>query len=252
MADGSAPSPAAGRRVAPDDVWEAVKEDYVAGLSAPECSRRHGVGRSALYKRAAAEKWRRVDLPWTPPPGLDAEDEGVALAARVDGDIDRIDFHQLAFVAQARMMRAVLRGDAVAALRWRRVRLVMDAESDEMAHELARDEHLRRQAEDPTGDDWVPVGRMTARDLGEDPSDEPQPDVVFSVPRGSEAAATAPAAILEGKAREAAGAPPDDAPSAADEADASDASDASDGVFSFAGDPGRGFVDRETPPEADP
>ena len=84
---------------------------------------------------------------------------------------------------------------------------------------------------------------MTARDLGDDPSDddEPQPDVVFSVPRGSEAAA---AAIIEGRARAAAGPPPD--------ADASDASDASDGVFSFAGDPGRGFVDRETLPDPDP
>jgi hypothetical protein len=255
MADGSAPSPASGRQVAPEDVWEAVKEDYVDGLSAAQCCRRHGVGRSALYKRAAAQKWRRVDLPWTPPALLDAEDEGVALAARVDGDIDRIEFHELAFVAQARMMRAVLRGDAVAALRWRRVRLIMDAEADEMAHELARDEHLLREAEDPAedpdGEDWVPVGRMTARDLGEDPSDddEPQPDVVFSVPRGSEAAA---AAIIEGRARAAAGPPPDDAPSAVDEADASDASDASDGVFSFTGDPGRGFVDRETPPDPDP
>lgn len=106
MADGSAPSPASGRQVAPEDVWEAVKEDYVDGLSAAQCCRRHGVGRSALYKRAAAQKWRRVDLPWTPPAMLDAEDEGVALAARVDGDIDRIEFHELAFVAQARMMRA--------------------------------------------------------------------------------------------------------------------------------------------------
>lgn len=243
MADGSAPSPASGRRVAPEDVWEAVKEDYVDGLSAEQCCRRHGVGRSALYKRAAAQKWRRVDLPWTPPAGLDAEDEGVALAARVDADIDRIEFHELAFVAQARMMRAVLRGDAAAALRWRRVRQIMDAEADEVARELARDEHLLREAEDPAEDDWVPVGRMTARDLGDDPSDddEPQPDVVFSVPRGSEAAA---AAIIEGRARAAAGPPPD--------ADASDASDASDGVFSFAGDPGRGFVDRETPPDPDP
>ncbi len=231
MADGSVPSPASGRQIAPEDVWEAVKEDYVDGLSAEQCCRRHGVGRSALYKRAAAQKWRRVDLPWTPPAGLDAEDEGVALAARVDGDIDRIEFHELAFVAQARMMRAVLRGDAVAALRWRRVRLIMDVEADEMAHELARDEHLVREAEDPAEDDWVPVGRMTARDLGEDPSDddEPQPDVVFSVRRSAGPAAAAAASAAFG-------------------ADAVDASDASDCVFSSARDP----ADGPKPPEADP
>ena len=111
----------AGRRPAPDDVWAMVRIDYLNGLSAKQCCERHGVGRSALRARAQTEGWRRADQPWILDNGLDPDDEGVELDSRTDGDIDQIDNDQFMDMARRRMKRALLRGDAVAALRWRRV-----------------------------------------------------------------------------------------------------------------------------------
>ncbi|AQR62841.1 hypothetical protein BZG35_15145 [Brevundimonas sp. LM2] len=125
---------------APQAVWAQVREDYLAGRSASECCRLHGVGLSALRGRAAREGWRRADQPWTPPARLDPWDEGVALEESIGGDLDRVELGSLAFVAHRRMMRAVLRGDAMEALRWRRVRLVMDAEAAEILEAIERDE----------------------------------------------------------------------------------------------------------------
>lgn len=146
MADGSQfPTPhGGGRRSAPDEVWARAREDYLAGMSAPEVCRLHGVGVAALRARAARERWRRMDQPWTPPPNrLDVWDEGVALEDRVGGDLDRIELCELAFVAHRRMMRAVLRGDAAEALRWQRVRIAMDAEEAELDRLIAQDEAIR-------------------------------------------------------------------------------------------------------------
>ncbi|HEY1224625.1 MAG TPA: hypothetical protein VGE54_05295 [Brevundimonas sp.] len=149
--DGPTNTPSTGRRSAPDAVWDAVRADYLAGTSAPECARRHGVGVRALRKRAARQGWRRMDQPWSPPNRLDAEDEGVALEQDVDGDLDRIDYAQLGYVANCRMMRAVLRGDAVAALRWRRVSQAMEAEQAEIDRMILQDDmlHAQRRAAAP-------------------------------------------------------------------------------------------------------
>ena len=136
--------PPAGRRVAPEAVWAEVRRDYTDGMSAPDCCRRHGVGLTALRDRAAREGWRRADLPWVPPRNLlDPEDEGVALEARAS--LDQIDLCQLSYVAQRRMMRAVLRGNAVEALRWRRVAQAMNEEEAEMDRMREQDEALWRQ-----------------------------------------------------------------------------------------------------------
>jgi len=143
MPDGAPASPANGHRSAPDEVWAQVREDYLAGISAPECCRRHGVGLTALRKRAAREGWRRADQPWTPPLRLDPWDEGVLLEERIDGDLDKVEMHELEWVADRRMMRAVLRGDAVEALRWRRVRFVLDADARETARRIHADEVMR-------------------------------------------------------------------------------------------------------------
>lgn len=121
-----------GRRAAPDEVWAAVREDYLSGLSAPEVCARHGVGLRTMRGRAAQEGWRRSDQPWAPRNRLDPDDEGVELEARVGGDLDKVELCELSFVAARRMMRAVMRGDAAEALRWRRVRDAMDAEDAEM------------------------------------------------------------------------------------------------------------------------
>ena len=134
---------------APQAVWAQVREDYLAGRPATECCRLHGVGLSALRGRAAREGWRRADQPWTPPARLDPWDEGVALEEETGGDLDQVEFGSLAWIAHRRMMRAVLRGDAMEALRWRRVRLIMDAEAAEEAEGEARfdaEEARRAQA----------------------------------------------------------------------------------------------------------
>lgn len=142
--------------IAPPEVWAAVRDDYLAGVPATECCRRHGVGLTTLRKRAGLEGWRRVDQPWTPPDRLDPWDEGVELEDRVEGDLDRVEIGALAWVAHRRMMRAVLRGDAAEALRWRRVRLAMDEEEAEMAQWLERDEARAVHRGDPGPADVPP------------------------------------------------------------------------------------------------
>ncbi|MFJ6025740.1 hypothetical protein ACIQC9_14200 [Brevundimonas sp. NPDC092305] len=152
--DDHLPAPApTGRRMAPDDVWVQVREDYLGGLSAPECCRRYGVGLSALRERAAREGWRRIDQPWTPPNPLDPDDEGLVLEEQVGGDLDKVDLCQLSYVAFRRMMRAVMRGDAAEALRWRRVRQAMDDEEAELDRMIARQEAVRHYLGYPDGPD---------------------------------------------------------------------------------------------------
>ncbi|MBJ7485913.1 hypothetical protein [Brevundimonas sp.] len=121
-----------GRPAAPEAVWARVRKDYVAGLSAADCRRRHGVGLTALYERARAEGWRRADRPWAPAVDLDPDDEGAALDMAIDGDLDQVDHPLMIEVADQQMKRAVLRGDANAALRWRRIRLALVADLAEI------------------------------------------------------------------------------------------------------------------------
>ena len=147
MDDASPTDPAdAGLQSAPEEVWDRVREDYLAGWSAPACCRRHGVGLSTLRKRAAEEQWRRTDQPWAAPRGLDRDDEGLALEERVDGDLEQIPLGELSLVAFQRMMRAVLHGNAAEALRWRRVRQALDAEDAHLARLYERTEAARRKA----------------------------------------------------------------------------------------------------------
>ena len=140
--DETAENTGQGRRHPPVEVWDAVRADYLSGLSAPECCRRHGVGLSGLRARAARESWRRVDQPWMPPNRLDPYDEGLELEEAIGGDLDRIDFGDLPHVARSRVARAVLRGDALAALRWRRVATLLQEDDDEL-HRWAEEDAFR-------------------------------------------------------------------------------------------------------------
>jgi len=146
MAQGSGRAAAA-----PETVWEAVKADYLAGLSGPDCCRRHGVKLSALRDRAARHGWRRADQPWTPPHALDPWDEGLALEEATEGDLDRLDWEELAHVAESRMMRAVLRGDAGEVMRWDRVTTILDQRAAEVNRWAQQEEvrawHARNRAE---------------------------------------------------------------------------------------------------------
>ncbi|QLQ12388.1 MAG: hypothetical protein HZY74_02585 [Brevundimonas sp.] len=136
----AAPSTPRGRHQAPDEIWAEVRADYLAGLSAPACCRRYGVGLTALRDRAAREGWRRRDQPWVAPNNLDIEDEGVQLEEEVDGDLDRVEPSHLAWVAHRRMLRAVMRGQATEALRWNRVEQVMLKHEAELERLIQQDE----------------------------------------------------------------------------------------------------------------
>ena len=153
MSDLVLPAPRAARPV----VWDGVRHDYLSGLPAHECCRRHGVTIAALRARAARQGWRRIDQPWVPPNALPAEDEGVQLEQRSEGDLDRIDVSELGFVAHRRMLRCVLRGDAAGALRWRRVEKMLLEEEAELRLYLCQEEALNstRLAEEADGADWL-------------------------------------------------------------------------------------------------
>jgi hypothetical protein len=109
-----------------------------------------------MRSRAANEGWRRVDQPWSPRNRLDPDDEGVELEARVGGDLNKVELRELSFIAVRRMMRAVLRGDAMEALRWRRVREAMEAEEAEMER-LAEQQDAIRNA-------WLGYAELDALD----------------------------------------------------------------------------------------
>ena len=119
--------------------------------------------------------WRRIDQPWTPGNALDPSDEGVQLEQRSEGDLDRIDTCELIFVAHRRMLRAVLRGDAAGALRWRRVGQALEAEEAEMRRYLCQQEALNsaRLAEEADGADWLrrTPGLLPAADVDSADSD---------------------------------------------------------------------------------
>lgn len=143
MSEAQPSDPPACRRVS-SEVWAEVREAYVSGLSAPACCRRFGVGLSALRQRAAGEGWRRADMPWTPPAiHLDPEDEGVKLEEDISGDLDMLHPFMLSRVAERRMMRAVLRGDATEVMRWHRVYRAMETLQLEEDREHAYEDAMR-------------------------------------------------------------------------------------------------------------
>jgi len=173
MSDARPLTAARARRPAPKTVWEAVRADYLAGLPAHECCRRHGVTIAALRSRAARNRWRRIDQPWTPANTLSPDDEGVQLEQRSEGDLDRIDTCELIFVAHRRMLRCVLRGDAAGALRWRRVGQALEAEEAEMRRYLCQEEQLNsiRIAEEAAGAPWLRPTPGLARAADADSAD---------------------------------------------------------------------------------
>ena len=185
MADGTAlaPAPTGRRPSAPDEVWDQVREAYLAGASAPDCCRTYGVGLSALRARSARDGWRRIDQPFSPPANrLDPWDEGLELEDRVDGDLDKVEPRELSWVAWRRMTRAILRGDAAEALRWRRVRIAMDEEADELDRLIAQDEALQVHRDDEAECQALRGDDDRGADAGPHPNDPDDPDGVFQTP----------------------------------------------------------------------
>ena len=149
-----------GRQVVPEEVWETVKADYLAGLSGPDCCRRHGVSLSALRNRAAREGWRRLDQPWIPPQSLDPWDEGRILEERICGNLDLIEWGELSGVAEGRMMRAVLRGDSAEFMRWHKVAEIIDVREAELRRRAEEEEvrkyQIRQRARDIEAEEAEP------------------------------------------------------------------------------------------------
>lgn len=177
MDDASPFNPAGrGRRIMPEPVWEAARDDYLAGLSGPEVCARHGLRLGTFKQRAARDHWRRKDQ-LAPKSATRPLDEGQALEAEVDGDLDRLDYAQLAHVANCRMMRAVLRGGAIEALRWSRVEALMAARQDVVDQWVEENEAIsaaNRAAPDDDADQTDSTDRTDSTDLifiedGEDP-----------------------------------------------------------------------------------
>lgn len=105
------------------ETWDEVREAYLAGWSAPQLCARYGMGLSAFRERARIEGWRREDHEGArlSPAWRDPDDDGPSMELRCEGDVDMLDDDTLFALAGRRMRRAVLRGQAVEALRWRRI-----------------------------------------------------------------------------------------------------------------------------------
>lgn len=145
------PCTSRGHRRTPDRVWDAARRDYLAGFSGPEVCERHALKLSTFRRHAAKGEWRRADQPAPDLPD-DPLDEGQALEAEVDGDLNRLEYSQLSHVANCRMMRAVLRGGAIEALRWSRVEALMAAKQDEVDQWVDEMETAAARARDDAAD----------------------------------------------------------------------------------------------------
>lgn len=98
-------------RIRSDDTWARARDDYLAGMTAEQVCRRYDLALRALRDHARAEGWRRIDQ--TDPEPDDA-----------DGDFaifEDFDIEDLERMSRRRMIAATVRGDAMAANRWRRV-----------------------------------------------------------------------------------------------------------------------------------
>ena len=121
-------------RRASDRVWGFVREDYLGGETAAEVCRRWGVSVGSLRARAAAEGWRRADLPQVDPEPRPREPDpepGFGPPAPEPGPAD---YPNLARRALARFERPLSCGRAAEASTWLRLHARLRA--------LARAENL--------------------------------------------------------------------------------------------------------------
>ncbi|HEX8231771.1 MAG TPA: hypothetical protein VF559_00290, partial [Caulobacteraceae bacterium] len=100
-------------RRASEDTWDAAREDYLSGWSAPQVCARHGLGLSNLKARAREEGWRRADQPEPDRPSFEEE------AAADTGPMP--SWREQAEVSRRAMNRAQNKGDALEAHRWLRL-----------------------------------------------------------------------------------------------------------------------------------
>ncbi len=111
-------------RIRSPETWLQARDDYRSGLSAEAVCRRHDLGLSAFRKRARRYGWRRMDQD-DPAPG--------------NGDLwiyDDIGSHDQVDTARLRFVQALERGQAIEAVRWRRLWLTLREESDAFDEEL--------------------------------------------------------------------------------------------------------------------
>jgi len=113
------------------ETWLKAREDYVAGVPAPEVCDRYGLGLSNLRQPAEEEGWRRRDMddPDPEPP--------IPTGAPADPKL-------MAEQAWARAARAIERGRVLEASRWTKLAAELRAQA-EAAAEAARKLHERNR-----------------------------------------------------------------------------------------------------------
>ncbi|MFN3668093.1 MAG: hypothetical protein ACK4VY_02195 [Brevundimonas sp.] len=121
-------------RSRPEAAWEAIRHDYLAGVSARELCDRYGVALSTLRLKAKEGGWRRTDqaddYPWSAGSDLYADDAASDDRAPADAE----SWAELADNARFRLRRAIASGRAAEAASWLRVherlRALVIAEAD--------------------------------------------------------------------------------------------------------------------------
>ena len=141
-------------RIRSDETWARARDDYLAGMTAEQVCRRHDLGLRAFRDHARDGGWRRVDQPDPEPDDADAD-----FAIFEDYDIEDLER-----MSRRRMIAATVRGDAMAANRWRRV-------YDLWAGEVAA---RRRRERDAAYDARIRAERE-AREAAERAQDAPPP-----------------------------------------------------------------------------
>ena len=111
-------------RIRSSQTWAQVRDAFCAGETAETVCARFDVGLSAFWARARDEGWRRADLP--DPEPLPAIDE--------DDDLPDLDDPALMALARRRMNLAIQRGHIGEALRWGRMREMIQRQTQFEAH----------------------------------------------------------------------------------------------------------------------
>jgi hypothetical protein len=232
MTDTCIDQPARTWRALSEAEWDAIREDYLCGFSAPELCERYEIGLSTLRQKARDGGWRRVDQPvdsemfpadadrWV----ADAEDDGDDYEAAA-GD----DWAGLADMARLRLRRALASGRAADAGSWMRL-------YDRLVAQQAREQAAAQSAPEPEPEpepDPVAAVRAMMRSV-----DSIARRAAQAAADGDDEALDALEAEVEAiKAEAAKGRPASDSSDALDgvfpaaDAAASDASDSLDGVF---------------------
>ncbi|MDQ1155222.1 hypothetical protein [Brevundimonas sp. SORGH_AS_0993] len=119
-----------GYRQTSQEIWDAIRDAYLAGESGASVAARFGMARSTFFAHAREQGWLRQDQP-APAPAPAWVDEPVDLEAETAAGLP--DYGVLAAHALVRMERAILNGRAMEAGRWLRLHTQLSALAERKA-----------------------------------------------------------------------------------------------------------------------